>query len=259
MSDSKAEKPDSDHPNENEFPPELQPDQGALPAAGEENPLDALGLSGSTDEFHFSGPSEELDFTEPADFSFPSGQALDFSAEHTGAENLFAAGETPPAESPLPDNAAVDVELAGEGIADLEATEEEEEKPKFELPAWVRIAEWITIIALAVVAPIAVAVCILNVKDPDRVTLVLDIACPLTLALIPYVLWRTVARWKSPAASALYTVILALSVAALIAGTWVEGLELSHYAWQFNKARVSAGKSAATSPSPAAEKAEPAK
>ena len=50
------------------------------------------------------------------------------------------------------------------------------------------------------------------------------------------------ARWVTPAASALYTVMLAVSVAALVAGTWFEGLELSRYDWQFSKARVSAAK-----------------
>ena len=40
----------------------------------------------------------------------------------------------------------------------------------------------------------------------------------------------------------LYTVMLALSTAALIAGTWFEGLELSRYDWLFSQARVAANK-----------------
>ena len=50
-------------------------------------------------------------------------------------------------------------------------------------------------------------------------------------------------RWAIPVdGSPLYTIMLALSTAALIAGTWSMGLELSHYDWQFTKARVTAGK-----------------
>jgi hypothetical protein len=62
------------------------------------------------------------------------------------------------------------------------------------------------------------------------------------LGLIPYALWRFSARWVTPAASAVYTLMLALSAAALIAGTWCEGLELSRYHWQYSKARVTAAK-----------------
>ena len=76
------------------------------------------------------------------------------------------------------------------------------------------------------------------VKDPKQVTLTLNIGCPLMLGLIPYALWRSSPRWVMPAASALYTVMLALSTAALITGVWFNGQELSSYDWQFSKARV---------------------
>ena len=72
VTDPKGEKPESDHPHEDDLPLELHQDQEGLPAAGEEDPLDALSLNASTEEFHFSGPAEELDFTEPTDFTFPT-------------------------------------------------------------------------------------------------------------------------------------------------------------------------------------------
>ena len=83
---------------------------------------------------------------------------------------------------------------------------------------------------------------VVYVQDPRQVTLTLNIGCPVMLGLIPYALWRSMARWVTPAASAVYTVMLALSTAALITGTWMEGLELSRYDWQFSKLRVAAGK-----------------
>ncbi len=199
MADPKGEKPESDHPHEDDLPLELHldqeglpaagdegypleetfdlsvstedtlpleapPDQEVVPAAGEESPLSALGLSASTEDFHFSGPAEELDFTEPADFTFPSEQAAeaevasespaDFAAGEPagvesffGAEEGFGAEEFSSAESPLPEEAAVEPELAGEGIAEVElaeepAEEEERPKPKFESPAWLRTVEF---------------------------------------------------------------------------------------------------------------------
>jgi hypothetical protein len=258
VTDHRDDMPDSDHTHEDDFPLELQQDQEGLPAAGAENPLDALGLSASTEEFHFSGPAEELDFTEPADFTFPTQQAAETevvsestgdlaAAEQAEAGMLFGAEEAAPAASPLSEEAAVQPELAGEGIDELGVAEEpaEEEgkaKRKFELPAWVRTAEWIAIGVLAVGAPLAVIVSMIVVNDPKYVTLILNMACFVMLGLIPYALWRSSARWVTPSASAVYTVMLALSAAALIAGTWFEGLELSRYDWQFSKARVIAGK-----------------
>ncbi|MGA2254826.1 MAG: hypothetical protein ABSG53_09205, partial [Thermoguttaceae bacterium] len=116
-------------------------------------------------------------------------------------------------------------------------------KPKVELPAWVRTAEWVMVGVLSVGALLAILVSVIWVdKSPNQVTLTLNIACPIMLGLIPYALWRSKARWVTPAASALYTLMLALSTAALIGGIWFEGLELSRYHWQFSKARVTAGK-----------------
>jgi hypothetical protein len=95
---------------------------------------------------------------------------------------------------------------------------------------------------LAVAAPAALLSSIAWVKDPKQVTLILNIACPLMLGLIAYALWRSSARWVTPEVTALYTVMLALSTAALIVGIWFQGVELSHYDWQFSKTRVKAGK-----------------
>ena len=277
MTDPKGEKPESDHPHGGDSSLELHHDEEGLPVADGEQPLDVPAVNASTEEFHFSGPVEELDFSEPTDFTFPSEQpggaegvehSCEFvAAEPAEAEQGFLAGEGISAESPFPEEAAVDTELAGEGIADLEIAEEPAEvgkKPKFELPAWVRTAEWITVSVLAAGALIAVISSIIWVQAPGRVTLIMNIAFPVMLALIPYALWRSIARWVTPPASALYTVMLALSTAALIGGTWFEGLELSHYRWQFSKTRVRAGKPPAVvmvapaQPAPAEKAPQPA-
>ena len=261
MTDPKGEKPESDHPHVDDSSLELGGDQQGLPAAGEENPLDALGLSASVEEFHFSGPAEELDFTEPTDFAFPTQQAAEAGAirqsgELAAAGQLFESDEGSPAGSLLPEAAVIQPELAGEGFADLEVAEEpaeeEKQKPKFELPGWVRTVEWVMGGLLAVGALLAIVISIVQVQNP---TPILNIAFPLLLGLIPYALWRSSGRWVTPAVSAPYTVMLALSAAALIAGTWFEGLELARYDWQFNKARVTAAK---PRPMPIAAPAQPA-
>ena len=147
----------------------------------------------------------------------------------------------PPAESPPPEDAGGEAELAGEGIADLEAAEEEKPKPKFVVPRWVRIAEWVVVGLVAVGALTTILCTIVWARDAKQVTLTLNIACPVMLALIPYTLWRSSSRWVTPAASAVYTVMLTLSTAALIGGTWLLGLELSHYEWQFLQAETLTG------------------
>jgi hypothetical protein len=248
VSDPKGKKPDSDHPHEDDLPQELHPDLAGEAVPGEDHPLDLPAVNASTEEFNFSGPMEELDFTEPADFAFPTEQPLESetSVEQAGAEGigLFGSEESALSESPQPQDAMAEPVVAGEGIADLEAAAEAEEpKPKFALPAWVGTVEWIAVGVLAVGSLLAIIVSIILFdKNAKQVTLTLNIACPVLLGLIPYSLWRCRTRWVTPAASAIYTVMLALSSAALIAGTWFQGLELSRYDWQFTKTRVAANK-----------------
>jgi uncharacterized integral membrane protein len=266
VSDPKGETPHPDHPQEDDFSLEfpLQHEEGAPQAEshGQEHaaadaphPLDALGINSSTDEFHFSGPVEELDFTEPVDFTFPSEPAeaeadSDSSAEiggieHAGLEHLLGGEEAAPHEA-AEGEAVAEAEPAAEAgvveAAEEEAETEPQAKPKRELPAWVHTLEWTSVALLAVGALIALFVSIIWVQNPDTVTLVLNISCPLMLALIPYSLWRSSRRWVTPSISALYTVLLAIGAAALIGGTWAEGMELSRYNWQFNKSRLASGR-----------------
>ena len=277
MTDPKGGKPESDHPHEDDLSLDLHEDQEVLPAAEDHLP-EALATNASAEDFQFLGPVEELDFTEPADFTFPTEQSSEAATEHSGefsavepagVEGLFGAGDSSFAGSPLPEEAAVEPEPAGKGAAELEAAEEpaetKEKKPKtkVELPPWVGTAEWVTIGVLAVGSLLAIVVsAVWFDKSPQQVSLILNIACPVMLGLIPYALWRSMARWVTPAASALYTVMLALSTAALIAGTWFEGLELSRYDWQFSKTRVNANKPRPVEfvapVQPAETKAEPA-
>jgi hypothetical protein len=220
----------------------------------EQHPFDALGIHASTDEFHFSGPAEELDFTEPTDFSFPtaheaeavseSSTNLGAAAEHAVTEEHFGGGEeTTEFHMPSGEESAAEGEAAeAEAVADLDLEEEAAEKPKREVPAWMHTLVWTMVGLLGAGSLIAILVSIGYVQDPDMVTLILNIGCPVMLGLIPLSLWWSSKRWTQPAVSAVYTVMLALCVAALIGGTWAQGMELSHYRWHFNKTRVSTDK-----------------
>ena len=281
VSDPHGDAPHPDHPDEEDFFLEM-PEEHAEAAeethehhdAGEQHPFDALGIHASTEEFHFTGPAEELDFTEPADFTFPTeqapGEAVSESstnlgaAEHVEGEHFFGSEEAAPHEATEGEELSIDGEA--EAVPDLDLGEEEEVvKPKRELPAWVHTLQWSMVGLLGAGSLIAIFVGIIWIQNPDTVTLILNICCPLMILLIPFALWRSADRWVKPAVTALYTVMLALSVVALIGGTWAEGTELSHFKWQFNKARVAAGKPrpgyipAPPPPPPAANDAVPAK
>jgi hypothetical protein len=247
LADPKDKKPESEHPHEDDFPLELN-----LEHAGDEALPESESTSASMEEFHFSGPAEELDFTEPADFTFPTQPAGEHEAgfEHPGAfapaehaegEHFFGGeehgfGESPATEEPV---------SADDAVPDLEAAEEEVVKPKRELPAWVRTVEWVTVSLLAAGSVLAVVISAFWVeKKPDQITLTMNIAFPLMLALIPYALWRSSKRWMTPAGSSIYTMMLAISTAALILGAWLASLEVARYGWEYSKTRVAAAKRA---------------
>jgi hypothetical protein len=273
LSDPKGETPHPDHPHEDEFEFELHETaaeegphgsdhavEGHTPA--ERNPLDELGIQASSEDFHFTGPAEELDFTEPVDFTFPTEHVeaeagADSSAEiatheHAGLENLFGGEEAVLHEAAVGEEAvaeqALEAEAAEGEVGELAAQEEPKPKPKRELPAWVRTLEWITVGLLAAIGLIAPFVAIIwiavpkDVKSADMAALIVNICFPMLLLLVPYALWRSSRRWTTPAISALYTVLLAISLAALIGGAWFECMELSRMNWQFNKSRVAADK-----------------
>jgi hypothetical protein len=262
VSDPKGETPHPDHQHEDDFELEFVAEpEGAAPAAAphsyqhetteEPHSTDPLNINASTEEFHFSGPVEELDFTEPADFTFPTeaaaeaGPLADSSAEvpgaeHAGFDHLFGTDEAVPHEMPAGEEAVAETVSAAEPEA--EGAEEPAIKPKRELPAWVHKVEWTTVAALSVAAVIGLIVAAFALDSADMATLIVNICCPLMLALVAYALWRSSRRWTTPAVSALYTVLLALSAAALIGGTWVEGMELAGYQWQCGKSRVAASK-----------------
>ena len=241
MSDPKGEIPHPDQKPEDELELEFisEPEHAtpsAVPghhvpmvgeghaAAEEPHPLDALNLNASTDDFQFTGPVEELDFTEPADFTFPAEQAVeheavsDSSAEiPAGLEHVLGTGEAATPGHPRSGSAAagdVAVALAEPAPTEAEAPEAGAEegpspKPRRELPAWVHAVEWTAVAVLAVAAVIGLIVSAFFLENADTVTLVVNICCPVMLALIPYALWRSSRRWLTPAVSALYTVLLA--------------------------------------------------
>jgi hypothetical protein len=258
LADSTGKKPESEHPHEDDFPLDLGHEHADSPA-GEHDFLPEGSLSGSIEDFQFTGPAEELDFSEPADFTFPAPPADEHEAagehagefasaaefagtEHAEGERTFGGDEHGFGEPPSHDESAFEPAAVEEAIPDLESAEEEV-KPKRQLPAWVRTAEWITISLLATGSLLAVIVSIFLIdKNPSQVTLILNIGCPVMLGLIPYALWRSSGRWVVPAGSAVYTLMLAIGTMALITGTWFLGMEVSRYDWQFNKARVTAAK-----------------
>jgi hypothetical protein len=243
VTDPKGRKPDSDHPHEEDLPLELNLDEDALTPLDDQQHSRSPAMNASTEEFTFPGPVEELDFTEPADFTFPTELAAEGQPDFAGAEGLFGGDETGAAPAETVEEVAAAPGVVTETVAELESDEEEKPKRRFELPAWFRTAEWLIVGGLAAVALLSLIISVFVIdKSPKQVTLVLNIACPLMLALIPYTLWRSSKRWSVPATSATYTVMLAISTAALIAGTWFEGLELVRYEWQFSKTRVRAGK-----------------
>ncbi len=272
MSDPKGEMPHPDHPHEDELEFELhetaaeESPHGPAHAADEHeaaelHPLHELGIQASSEDFHFTGPAEELDFTEPVDFTFPTEHVeaeagSDSSAEiatsdHSGLEHLFGGDEAAHHEADIGEEAVAEFEPGAE-MAEGEAGAEEmpTPKPKRELPAWVRTLEWVTVGLLAAIGLIAPFVAVIWIADPktastaDTVSLIVNICFPMLLLLVPYALWRSSHRWMKPALSALYTVLLAVSAAALIGGSWVEATELSRMKWEFNKSRVAAGKPA---------------
>ena len=165
MTEPKRNEPQPDHPEEDGL---FLESQKTAAAAGEENPLDALGLSASTEEFHFPGPVEDLDFTEPSDFSFPEAGAAEVVLEATGGGEAAGTEAVASFDSFAPAEAAVESEVAGEGVADLEAAKEGEgeEKPKFQLPAWARTAEWIAVGLLGAAALVAVLFAVLSETAP---------------------------------------------------------------------------------------------
>jgi len=263
VSEAKGEKPNPEHPQEDDLLLDFstQHEEGAPQgkAHGQDHaeadalhPLAEPGINASTDEFQFTGPVEELDFTEPVDFTFPSEAAeveavSDSSADmgavdHAGLEHLLGAEEAAPHKAAVSDATAEPqpaAEAPDQDLAEKDAEKEPNAKPKRELPAWVHALEWTAVALLAIGSSISLFVSIIWL-DANTATLVLHIAFPVMLALIPYSLWLSSRRWMTPSISALYTVLLALGAAALIGGAWVEGMELASYHWQFNKTRLAA-------------------
>ena len=256
MTDPKGEKPEPDHPHEDDLSLELHPDQEGV-AGRREVSAGMPSLSASTDEFHFSGPAEELDFTEPADFTFPTS----IRAEARSHPSIRASWPRPNPRRARVFRGRRDLHRriapAGGGRGGAR-TGRRRESPTSKRPRSREGKEAETQVRIARLGPNGRmdrrSACspwgpwrpssarFLGRKTPGVVTLILNIACPLMLALIPYALWRSSARWVTPAASAVYTVMLALGTAALITGAWLMGMELSRYDWQFSKARVIAGK-----------------
>jgi hypothetical protein len=220
------------------------------PPQDPEPPEGEAGTAGPLDELNFGGPLEELDFTEPTDLGAagePSaGGAVPGEAEAGGepAGGEPAAGEASAAEGidtldftsaagPGADEAAAEAQAAPEGLPDLgepaaepsagEGEEAEKELPTKRRPKWLAYIDWLGLVLLAVVIWLVVQAVAVNV--------VWTTAYLILLVLIPFSLWKSRRSWTTPQITAVYTVLLAISVAALLTAVYCLGLELFLYQW----------------------------
>jgi hypothetical protein len=185
--------------------------QSPNPASLEPEPPDGPPEGQPLEPLNFGEPSEGLDFADTADFSFPDESAV---AEPAGDET--------PAESLV----------VGEGLPDVgeevvkPSLAEAEEAPTRRRSKWLAQADWIGVALLAIVIWLVVQAVTVNV--------IWTTAYLILLVLIPFSLWKTRARWTTPQITAVYTVLLAISTAALLTAIYWLGLELSQYQWDIN-------------------------
>jgi hypothetical protein len=184
-------------------PGELPQFDAASELAGELPPFDA-------DEF-----AEPVSTGEPADGPSPEGPESDYLPELVG-EGLPGEAEEPMAEEPLPEPELA--EAAG---------------PK-RPPAWLAYLDWAGVIVLIGV--------IWGLASTMTAHLVLNGIFLTLLVLIPFLLWKLRRLWTAAEATPLYTVMLAISVVALLTAAYCLGLALAHYEWQLkaNGTRVAA-------------------
>ena len=209
-----------------------------------QHPGEAPVESESYEEMSFTQEVDALDFTEPTDFAYPAEAVGEAEAV---ADTEF--GESLETDSIFPEAEAVAVDVgegsvvAGEGIADLgEAAIDEDEAIAAEgvkkPAAWLGLADWVVAV-LAIGLLWGLLTLATNFPIWNAVYVVV-------LGLIPFVLWKTRKRWTTPEITAVYTIMLAIAVAALWTAVYWLGLELARYQWDIKakKARDMAAQSA---------------
>ncbi|MGA2034245.1 MAG: hypothetical protein ABSG68_18525 [Thermoguttaceae bacterium] len=176
----------------------------------------------------FAPVEEETFSAEPAAESPPAGlpadleATADFVAEPAGEDEAAAISEAdlvPGEEAPLESVEAV-----------LEGAGEEAATPHKKSLAWLFHLEWmgLVLVLLAIYPLVSLVV-------PNAIW---TAAYLVLLLLIPAALWLTRKVWREPIVSATYTVLLAVTVAALLTAVYCLGLELADYGWQFKPQRA---------------------
>jgi hypothetical protein len=195
-------------------PQEPQPefDETKLPSSSDSNiggPLDDLGLG---------GPLENLDFSEPAD--------LGFSTEAVAGEGLDAvAGEPAAAEAAAGGAAPIEGQESAEAAPGEEEVEEGVLMTEKAPPKWLAFVDW------AVLGLVLTGVVLFVWKATAHP--IWNGGYLVLLAAIAFTLWKTRSRWSEPQISAVYTVMLAVSTAALLTSVYCLGLEIASYNWDF--------------------------
>jgi cation transport ATPase len=206
--------------------------EGTLPQRPDSQGTSEPTEAGPLEELHLAGPLEDLDFSESSGFSFPTEAA---AAGEAPAEALPADAETAEfmPEVALPGGEpAAEAELAQEGLP--EAGEASAEPPEGEAepaetsPApkrrkWLAHVDWVGVALLAIAIWLVVQAVTVNVAWITGYLVL--------LVLIPFALWKTRNRWMTPQITAVYTVLLAISTAALLTAVFWLGLELAQYHW----------------------------
>jgi hypothetical protein len=197
----------------------------------EENPLfEDLGLG-----------AEDLTFAEAGSEATPAAES---PAEAEGGEDLAAIAE--PAEG---DASAPEGEEPIVAEEEPSETPEEEIKPKKKAASLAFHAQWI----VAVLACVAVALGFTFANVPH---VIWHASGLITMIVLVSATWISRKVWATFQITALYTVLLAGALAALLIGVYCLGLELYVYGWdlkakQAGKAAASATFIPAPAPAPA--------
>ena len=217
--------------------------QGRIPESDEPiHPEEKPAESESYEEMSFTQEVDALDFTEPTDFAYPAEAAgeAEAVADTEFGEPLENELVFPEAEATTADAEEGPV-VAGEGTADVaeaaidEGEEEEFVEPEKQPSAMLGVMEWIV-----AAAAIGLFWGLLTLATSFAGLWIWNTIYAVILGLIPFVLWKTRKWWTTPEVTAVYTVMLAIAVAALWTAVYWLGLELARYQWDI-KARKARG------------------
>lgn len=198
MADSEGNRHQSEQPEPHGQPEEFDFPQEFAPA----EPLD---------EVQFFDPESLDDASDVTDLPLEA-MGVSFDQSGTGMVEEATVAAAPEGEVPVAE--AVTAEDLTE-----ETAEPEGKKPGFSIP----YGDWIGL-GVAVVAIVG-----LTYWKTD--SWLLHALYLIALTAIPFALWKSRSRWMSPELSESYTVLLGLTIGAMVTGTYLVGLELAAYDW----------------------------